>query len=214
MKNIKLLLVIALVFVLGITTVYAAGPNPDSSELVVGGKVLFQKGNKTEESLPGATYNVDNYTLTLTGDLNIENGEGIKIIDMGDQFTIIIDGNVNMTLLERNDAMFIINTNVTIDSTNNGSLKASLEEGSGIIVEGNSELHIKNVGLDVTSIRYKEQVVEVLDISKITNTTFYKNNQEEEFPGSTPTTTEPEVDDQVQEPVKKPVFKRKIHLVI
>ncbi len=178
MKKIKYVLIIALVFMFGLTTVFAEGPKPESSELVVGGKILYQKGQKTSEEVLGTLFDENTMTLTLSSSLNIENGEGIKITDMGDEFTIIIDGNVTINLLERNDGIFINNTKVVINSNNEGSLKIVPVEGSGIIVEGTSELHIKRVGIDVVSIRFKEQVVDMSVNTNLTNTIFYKNGEE------------------------------------
>ena len=99
MKKIKYVLIIALVFMFGLTTVFAEGPKPESSELVVGGKILYQKGQKTSEKVLGTLFDENTMTLTLSSNLNIENGEGIKITDMGDEFNIIIDGTVTINLL-------------------------------------------------------------------------------------------------------------------
>jgi len=179
MKKIKYILIIALVFMFGLTTVFAEGPKPETSELVVGGKVLYQRGQKTSEVIPGASFDDSTMTLTLTGELNITNGEGIKIIDMGDVFNIMIDGNPKINLVERNDGLFIINTKVSIDSLNGGVLEVIPIEGSGIIVEGQSELHAKTVGLAVVSVRYTDAIVDITGNTSVIETTFYRDNQEE-----------------------------------
>lgn len=210
MKKLKYVFIIALVFMLGLTNVFAEGPNPETSELVVGGKVLYQKGQKTDEFIPGASFDDTNMTLLISSELNT-NGDGIKIIDMGDTFTLLVDGNVSYEVNERNDGIFINNTFVTIRTDNNGGLKITPSEGSGIVVDGSSELHIKNVGIDVVSVRFKDVIVDITDETNVSNTIFYKNDGEISLDDIRLVTTENAVYETPQETTndETPRFKRR-----
>ena len=209
MKRIKYVLIIALVFMLGITNVFAEGPKPESSEVTVGGKVLYQKGQKITEELVGATFDDSTMTLTLTSELNITNGEGIKVIDMGDEFNILVKGNVNINLLERNDGIFIVNTKVNIDSIEEGTLKIIPVEGSGIIVEGTSELHLKRIGLDAVSVRFKDQTVVASVYGNYNNTTYYRNGEEILTSDITISDPVPQTTEQPKDTESEPQYKRR-----
>ena len=211
MKNIKLLFIELLVFALGTVTVFAEGPKAESSLVSVDGTALYEKGNKTESTVEGVTFDVDSLTLTITSLAKFEHKDGIKIYDMGDDFKIVIDGEVSYELNERNDGMFIKDTTVTMNQINNGSLTIKLEEGSGIIVEGEGVLHIGDVGLNVKSVRFKEGKVDVLNTAQVSETVFYLDGQEVEL--STITKENTDVETPAETPTNyedtAPRFKRR-----
>ena len=196
----KLLLVVISIVLLGVTSVYAA-PNPESSELVIDGKVLYQKGAKTSETVPGVTFDEQSMTVVLSDGFAVANGEGLKIMNM-DSLTVKINSNITMNLLERADGLFIVNTKVTLDSDNNSKLVVVPEEGSGIIVDGDSELYIKSIGLDVVSIRFKDQKIEISDNAVLNSTKFYKDGNEVD--ASSIVQSQEETQEVIDEPIEEP----------
>lgn len=176
MKKIKLLFVI--MTALFVINVNAFELNKTTGLVEVGGVALFEKGQKTNANVKGATLSDSEViTLTITKDLELTNGMGIKIMNMGDNFKLIIDNEVSYNVTERNDGIFISSTNVVMSGINDAKLTINPEEGSGIIVDGSSGLHIKDIELNVTTVRFGDGNVEVNETTQITDTAFYKNGE-------------------------------------
>ena len=178
MKKLKVLFVIALAFCLFTLNVKAEGPDPSNGQVIVDGVVLYEKGAKTSNSVQGVTLDVENLTLTVNTEFTAPNGDGIKVLSMGNNFVIEFDGDVKYTLVERNDGLFISNSTVILRGVHDGGVTLTLAEGSGIIVEKEASLHVENIKLYVGTLRFGDGIVDIWNIADIGETKLYKNGEE------------------------------------
>ncbi len=183
MKNIKLLFIALLVFVLGATSVNALEPHPENGSVIVDGVVLYEKGALTGNSYYGAYFDLTTMTLTINGGFSATQKKGIEIIEMGDYFTILVDDDdVKIEVEDRYDGIYILNSEVTLKTTARGYIKViNNGKGKGIFVDGTSKLHVNGVGLEVGTVEYNQGSVEVWEDTAIVETKFIKNNQEVEL---------------------------------